>query len=416
MNGIKLFSWIFAVLALLALPAAGQGKLSDKSMSFPSPGKGIQVYSTNMPGKFPAVDGRWIAFQTDEGAVGLDLNKDGFVTSGMWVIQCYDRVAGKLVNTQQEGYYPSISEEVIAFDLYEQNGNGPQFYKDWNQDGDLQDYIVAYYDLSTGVMVNTLADGRYPDIDGDRIAFFTYESSVGPLPGTDLNGDFDTNDPVIRYYTISTGAVTNTTAAGIDPSISGNTIAFSTWESWCWNPATGQVEAGIPGPDLNLDGDLTDYLLRWCIVGGGKQCANQECQYPCVDQGVVVFAHDEMEDDGPLDLDTDTDTIDMVLESYDIHTGASKNTMFPLTSPPTVKGRFVAFDLEEFYLGFTGPGTELNGNGFHGDHVVCFYDRKTGAFTATAQAGFCDSGDSLDENCIVYTNQGTGRVDWILFH
>ena len=412
MNTARVVVIALSILMLFVAGDMGQGQVMHKAM----PPPGIQVFSTHVPGVFPAVDGRWIAFQTDEGTVGLDLNGDGFVTPGMWVIQCWDRFSKKLVNTQQEGIYPSISKGIVAFDLYEQNGGNPQLYKDWNQDGDIQDYIVAYYDLSTGVMVNTLLDGRYPDMEGGRIAFHTYESSVGPLPGTDLNGDLDTNDPVIRYYTLSTGKVTNTQAAGVDASISGNTVVFSTWESWCWDPLTGMVETGLPGPDLNLDGDVTDYLLRWYTVGAGKKWANQECQYPTVDQGVTAFCHDEMEDDGPLDLDTDTDTIDMVLHTYDLNSGAVRNTMFPLTSPPTVKGRFIAFDLEEIYLGFSGPGTELNGNGFHGDHIVCIFDRQTGAFTATGVAGFCKSGDSLDGNCIVFTDQSTGLVGWLIFH
>ena len=392
---------------------------SFDNLPFQVPRTGIKVFSTNVPGQFPATDRKVIVFHTDEGAANMDLNGDTFITPGMYVIQYWDLATGVLVNTSEEGLYPSISKgsnNLFAFVRWEQNGG---MNIDWNSDGDFQDDLIAYHDISTGTTTDTLVDGRYPDIDGDVIAFYTWESSVGPLPGTDLNGDLDMQDPVVRYHTISTGVTTSTWAAGFSPSVSGDTIAFSTWETYCWNGA-GATEPFVPNPpDLNGDGDLTDYILRYHTISTGMNTfTTRDCIKPTIDGNGVAYGFDENDDDGPLDADSDMDTIDLVLQIFDVNLWTWTRPMLPITSTPTIKGRYIAFDLEEIYLGFSlapAQGTELNGNGFPGDHIVCYYDTKTGAFTSTGVAGFCDSGDSLEKNIIVYDDQNTGFVGYILF-
>jgi hypothetical protein len=379
---------------------------------------GIKVFNTNAAGQFSATDGRLIAFHSDEGIVGQDLNGDTLVTPGMQVIRYYVIATGAVVNTGQSGIHPSVWRGKIAFVRWETNGGIPV---DWNGDGDFQDYLIAYHDRATGVSVDTLVDGRYPDLHKDDIAFYTYESSVGPLPGTDLNGDGDMQDPVVRYYTISTGLLSNTMSAGVDPSISGDTIVFSSWETHCWNGA-GATEPGVPNPpDLNADGDLGDWIIRHhSISAAATSSTGADGIRPTVDGRNLAFGFDENQTlpDPPVDADCDVDTIDLVLQLHDLNAASTTNAMLPITSTPTIDGRFVAFDLEEIYLGYSllpAQGTELTGNGFPGDHVVCYYDRQKGAFTSTAVAGFCDSGDSLAGNLIAYDDQLTGLVGFIVF-
>jgi hypothetical protein len=296
---------------------------------------------------------------------------------------------------------------VIAFERYEQNG-GASFFKDWNSDGDFQDHLIAYYDISSGATTDTLVDGRFPDIDNDTIVFHTWETSV-MMP---LNGDGDVQDPVVRYYTISTQTLTNTGSAGCDPSVSGDTIVFSSWETWSLG------EAGVANPNFNGDGDLNDYVLRYHNMPAAMTIATtRDCFKPTIHNTSVAFAFDESDDDGPVDADADADTIDLVLQFFDVNTWTWTRPMFPLTSIPTVHGRNIAFSLEEIYLGYSlapAQGTELNANGFKGDHIVCYYDMKTGVFTSTGVTGFCDSGDSLAHNIIAYDDMWTGLVGYII--
>ena len=67
-----------------------------------------------------------------------------------------------------------------------------------NEDGDTSDNVIRYYNISSGITSNTGAVGSFFSINGNIIAFSTYEGSVD----VDLNGDGDTWDSVIRYYTI----------------------------------------------------------------------------------------------------------------------------------------------------------------------------------------------------------------------
>ncbi len=92
---------------------------------------------------------------------------------------------------------------------------------------------------------STGADGSYPAVSGDIIAFSTHEW----FAGQDLNGDDDLYDWVLRYYDISSQTLVNTGVANFlfdSPAISGNTIAlaFSEWSA---------------KKDLNGDGDRDDF-------------------------------------------------------------------------------------------------------------------------------------------------------------
>jgi hypothetical protein len=94
-------------------------------------------------------------------------------------------------------------------------------------------------------------DGTYPSVSGNTIAFTTEELAVDK----DLNHDGDKLDSVLQYYDIpsgeiTSGKITNTAEAACKASMCGNIFAFSTQES-------------MLNQDLNGDGDTDDTVIRY---------------------------------------------------------------------------------------------------------------------------------------------------------
>jgi hypothetical protein len=117
-----------------------------------------------------------------------------------------------LVNTGVVGVYPSVSGDIIAYTSTRWGGE------------------IQYYDTATG---NATSSGQSTpeliSVSGDIIVFWTAEW----YSGQDLNGDGDANDRILSYYDISTGDVTLTPPSsdainGDAPSFSGSIIAYHT--------------------------------------------------------------------------------------------------------------------------------------------------------------------------------------------
>ena len=174
------------------------------------------IVNVSEVGEVPSASGSIIAFGTREGMIGYDLNGDGDTKDG--VIRYYNAKTASVTNTGEIGWHPSVSGTIIAFTTSELSVS-----QDLNQDGDVSDQIIRFYDIITGTTTNTGVAGSTPSLSGSTIAFLTSETWVTQ----DLNGDGDTSDYVIRYYDIVTNTVTNTGAVGdIFPSVSGSFIAF----------------------------------------------------------------------------------------------------------------------------------------------------------------------------------------------
>jgi hypothetical protein len=256
--------------------------------------------NTRTEGRFPCISGPIIVFSTYEYKVDKDLNGDG--DKDDYVIQYYDISKKNLVNTgvvggsREEG--PTVSGPIIAFTVYEGSVD-----KDLNSDGDKNDYIIHYYDISRKDLVNTGAIGGVreegPSVSGSVIAFTTHEAGAGE----DLNGDGDKDDYVIRYYDITNKFVVNTGAAGRLPSVSGSIIAFTSYED-------------SAGKDLNGDGDKNDYVIQYYdiskkhlvntgVVGGSRE------EGPTVSGSVIAFTTQEGSID--KDLNGDGDKHDSVI-------------------------------------------------------------------------------------------------------
>jgi len=181
---------------------------------------------TGLRGFFPSVYGDWIAFS---------LRSSGpFYTIGL-----YNLRSGTVTDTGVVGQNPSLYGDKIAFETWESD-----VQEDLNGDGDMNDRVIRYYDVTTQTVTNTGAVGQFPALYGSRIAFTTAESDVGQ----DLNSDGKILGNVIRYYDLSTGQVVNTGELGTEPDIYEDTISFYLWEGWA-------------DADLNGDGDQSDPIV-----------------------------------------------------------------------------------------------------------------------------------------------------------
>ncbi len=198
--------------------------------------------NTRLTGLAPSVSGSIIAFHTYEWVINEDLNVDGDI--GDIVIRYYDILTGKTVNTGTVGEFPCTGDQIIAYHTIEEWTGF-----DLSGDGDDDDIVIGYYDLSTGTSVNTGEVGLLPSVCGSIIAFHTAEGWINE----DLNMDGDKNDIVIRYHDSSRNITVNTGVSGHSPSISGPTIAFHTFETW--------IEE-----DLNNDGDMIDSIIRYLYI------------------------------------------------------------------------------------------------------------------------------------------------------
>jgi len=322
------------------------------------------VKNTGAVGGILSVSGSIIAFMTPEGWIGVDLNGDGDMIDHM--IRYYDVSTGALVNTGADGGILSVSGSIIAFITIE-----GWIGVDLNGDGDMGDQVIRYYDISTGALVNTGADGDSPSVSGSIIAFYTYEWSIG----VDLNGDGDMGDNVIRYYDISTGTLTNTGADGDRPFVSGSIITF----------VTGEWYIGV---DLNGDGDMGDYVIRYYDVSTGALASTGAvgggiAPWLSVSGNIIAFVTYEGWID--VDLNGDGDMGDNVIRYYDISTGTLTNTGADGVEP-SVSGSIIAFNTPEVWI-----GVDLNGDGDIGDQVIRYYDVSTGALTNTGADGVMPS-------------------------
>ena len=159
-------------------------------------------------GSDPAIHGNIIAFYTNEWGINLDLNNDGDTSDD--IIRYYNILTDTITNTESDVSNPDVYGDIIAFKVSEYTTD-----TDINLDGDEFDGFIAYHKISTGITTMTNTEGSYPSIYENTIALETIEQWYG----TDLTGDGDTEDYVIRYYDIPTDVTTNTGEIGSEPCI-----------------------------------------------------------------------------------------------------------------------------------------------------------------------------------------------------
>lgn len=281
-----------------------------------------------------AVGGSVVAFVADEGDAGLDLNGDGDAWDD--VVRYYDVARRELVNIGVDVWSDAATDgTVIAFSVLES-----RFGDDLNGDGDKEDIVLLYLDVATRQLTNTKAIGDRPSVRGGIIAVETFERDVGQ----DLDRDGDATDTVIRYYDLTSGVLVNTGVQGFRPVVGDGIIAFLVDEfdvdedlngdgdtfddvvhyydlgrkravNVGWEASRQALSAAgayvlfeqfelLVGQDLNNDGDdFDDILFYYDLATGEVVNTGVAALFPCGDGWAAYFS--TFEEDVGADLNGD---------------------------------------------------------------------------------------------------------------
>lgn len=329
---------------------------------------GLEFTST-----MPSVYGNIIIDRTGEASIGpraVDLNNDGDFND--YVVRYYNISTGESFNSgaEAENGVPMLWGANVVFVTRE-----GYVAQDLNGDNDWNDDVAMYYDVSARKLFTTKGETlsiRNPQISGNIIAFVTAENSVG----IDLDGDNSISNFVVRYFDIASGALHNTGGtiySSSNPVVSGNIIAFPTNER--------DYKTFL---DLNGDGDNSDMILRYYDVSSKA----------LVNTGAVMlnFGYDVS---GPIiafftfegrigaDLNGDGDISDTVVRYFDVSTGRLVNIGAEVAAGTslTVKDGLITFISNELFVG--SAGKDLNGDGDINDNILRYYDISTGRLVNT---------------------------------
>ncbi len=188
-------------------------------------------------------------FLTPEAAQGAGSLNPPDADSLDRVLQLWETTSNTLTNTQQAAEEFVCGPSLVAF----RTSEGAQGV-DLDDDGDMNDDVLQVYDPATHAVHNThqpVRPCRIAECD-PRIPYRVFTSSVKflsfecdqqgsvfsggcPTGGTDLNGDGDADDLVIRLYDLATGTTRTIGAvtqgnplAGSDPAAPSDTIYVTT--------------------------------------------------------------------------------------------------------------------------------------------------------------------------------------------
>jgi hypothetical protein len=251
---------------------------------------------------------------------------------------------------------------------------------------------------------NLRCAAREVALSGDLVAAVVGEAEEG----TDLNGDGDTADGVVRAYDVddpapgACGDWQSSARAGEAIRVCGGRVVFLVPECAQAGAETDGCPAG--GTDLNGDGDARDRVLHVWQPGGAPQNTQQAAEeFVCSDTVVAFRTREATQCTGGncpngLNGPNDTDTSDDVLQVHDLTNGMTESTdfavracNFPACDPRfpyralggTVK--FLTLECEQsdggVTLGCPAEGTDLNGDGDAADIVLQSYDVQTTAVT-----------------------------------
>jgi hypothetical protein len=337
-----------ATILLVALMLASFTFTGIAKASFTTPSN--PLIHTIADGYSATVDGSIVAFISDESLINQDLNGDDDTND--LILRYYDLSTNTLFNTGALIDYepPQVKGNIIVFKTCEWMIN-----QDLNNDGDTNDNLINYYNVATHTLTQTGITTEYSfSFDGSTIAFEQMEYKIG----IDENHDGDKNDPVIMYYNLATGAVTNTHLIGDSPSICGSTIIFKTNEG-----ADGWT-------DLNGDGILSEIIRIYNIQSGTVKNtmlqAGRVSQFTPISNSIIVLTYISSQD-----LNGDGYFNDDVVEYYNYVTDTLTNTGLNGSGGST-DGSTIAFTIWE-----QDTGSDLNGDGDAVDCWVMYYDLNT---------------------------------------
>jgi 6-phosphogluconolactonase (cycloisomerase 2 family) len=253
----------------------------------------------------------WIEYE-DDLVPNVDFNGDGDVFDMSLMVTPQGVYGHEVTGLVAEDI--SVSGTTVAF-LTSEASDGDA---DLNGDLDTTDRVVRLFEDTTDTTTNLGEQAEEFVLRGDLLAFRTSEAAQG---NTDLNGDGDTLDAVMRVYQLSTDTLFDVAQAasicdipGCDPflpyKVRGDTVSFITRE-----PEQGNT-------DLNGDGDAVDTVMQvFNVVSGtlqvfdlGDQCQDTTTvtRFPetFVDESVLFVEQSEIE--LGMDLNGDGDALDCV--------------------------------------------------------------------------------------------------------
>lgn len=207
----------------------------------------------------PHGDGRFVALYAAEAGQSADLNGDGDIGGGDFVLHVYDFETGALTNTGyaviQGGSTPSFPEvhgERLSFWVAEEYQSA-----DLNGDGDAFDAVLHLRDLRTGVtrnlgLANSTGGLAYSYSNDRHLAFLVDEQNQG---NTDLDGNGDANDRVLYWLDTKLDQLTLVGPDLFVHALGPDSLVFQ------------EPEVRV---DRNGDGDLEDDVVRLLRLDTGR--------------------------------------------------------------------------------------------------------------------------------------------------
>ncbi|MBI1731121.1 CSLREA domain-containing protein [Candidatus Acetothermia bacterium] len=248
---------------------------------------------------------------------------------------------------------PPIWRDVMVFPTPEAAHGA-----DLNGDGDLDDTVLRYKDLSTGQVVNTgiSVSGRHRDTDiyDDDIVFVQRENSL-------LDRIMSLFNPSgrIGLYNIRTGESKILDLWGSKPSIYGNIISVSgsNVSYYDLNTAT-LVRTKIVGTNQSIWGKSIAYesvpesseqpeIYLYNIETGAVTDSGAIGSEPAIENQIVTF--ETKESDVGKDLNGDGDATDTVIRYYNLATRKTQNTQMA-GGDPAVYGNHIVFSQDKKIL------------------------------------------------------------------
>jgi len=291
-----------------------------------------------------------ILIASDELNTRQDLNKDNDLND--IVLNYFDLDTKELTNLGIDigSGEASISNNIIAYTLSESENN-----EDYNQDNDLKDFVLFYYNIYTKEIINTNQQvysrwrGSIPTITGT--SFYEHKKGISHLQSykniivfsvseldlkQDLNLDGDIRDILIRYYNIDTKEI-KIVDSNFDISrgfvIDNNIIIFTIRES-------KELE------DYNNNGDMTDHLITYFNIDTGKLKVTKQKMYNgdylAFDYPYVMFLVQEL--NLASDINNDGDFKDYSPLYYNIETEQSKKFNLGLSIRTGLGKDIIAFE------------------------------------------------------------------------
>ncbi len=350
----------------------GDGDAADSVLHVFDPATSTAT-NTGLASGFITPASGWLAFSVSESAQGgTDLNGDGDALD--MVGHLFDPASATAQNTALAGFFFTPVADGIAFEVAESSQGGT----DLNGDGDALDGVIHFYSPITATSTNTaLAGFVVAAVDG-KVGIPVPEAAQG---GTDLNGDGDANDQVIHVFDPGIGTATNTMAVGGFPMTAvGALLSFATLE-------------GSAGTDLNGDGDQLDTVIRLydpasaTVLSSGLAYDSFLATHVPVAVGDFLVVGVSEAHQGNTDLNGNGNTSDgEVLHVYDPAVDESTNTMLASIGELTAgDDRTVSSRIRE-----GSQGVDLNGDGDLLDEIVHVLEPGSGTPTNSAPTAVDD--------------------------